>query len=179
MIPSVTQILQPWSGLQNIPSEVLAKAAARGVDVHFICLNYAQGLWVPPDLAAPHQGYFDSFRRWFDVTVIECFGVETELTSPIYNFMGHPDLPCRLKGDSAGTVVDIKTPLILSKTWPIQTAAYRYLLRANDHDIRRHGTLRLSKEGKRAKFNGFSKEYDVHWLVFLSCLNAYNYFRRT
>jgi hypothetical protein len=145
----VTQVLQPWCDFSAIRPEVLANAARRGTDVHAACLCKVQGLWMP---AVPEDcaGYVESFRSWMGV-VEEVVAVEVTLADGAdLRVIGHPDLICRIRGDRALSLVDIKTPASTSRSWALQLAAYRHLAcTRGGYEVGRSFALRLSKDGGR------------------------------
>lgn len=167
--PSVTQVLSPWCDFSRVNPTVLAAAADRGNKVHLACSNYASGFMVPP-LADGEQGYYDSFRRWFDSTIEETITVEHEYRCEVYKFMGHPDLVCRLKGDSRVCVVDYKTPLTTKPSWKLQLAAYAHLTKAE-----RCFTLRLSPYGKHGIIDENSN-WDHDFSIFCNALTVWRFF---
>jgi len=79
--------------------DVLAAACERGTAVHKACECYATGLWSPA-LPADWRGYFDSFKKWFDLYVLEVIFTEKPLKSDVLGLTGHPDLCALIKGDN-------------------------------------------------------------------------------
>lgn len=176
--PSVTQVLSVYQDFSQIPEHVLNHAAERGTKVHAACAAHAQGLWVPP-LEDEVRGYFESGRNWFDSVVEEVVLVEGELVDKGLGFCGHPDLICRIKGDTAFTVVDYKTPAVKNLIWRAQLAAYKHLVEATRPGqwiVQRVLSLRLSKEGKPPKVDEYLNS-PKDFAAFLSALNAYRNFK--
>jgi len=171
ILPSVTQVLSPWSDFSGIRPEVLAHAAERGTAVHAACAAYAQGLWVP-SLDEECHGPFESFKLWFNRTVDVVLCCEKQFIDEGLGFTGTPDLVVMLKGETASLVVDLKTPVSVAKSWAPQIAAYRHLTKAD-----RAGTLRLSKTGLVPIFNEYQPKGE-DWQAFLNCLGAYRYFHK-
>lgn len=175
MLPSVTQILGPFTDFSRIPPDVLAHAAERGTIVHEACAAISSGLWVP---ALPEEcnGYVESFRRWFRL-VAKVHLVEEELIHPTYNYIGHLDLCVTMQGDTVPRIVDLKTPLSESPTWSAQIAAYSELVRvAGGIVTRRNGSLRLDPKGGLPKFTEY-RESSRDLSAFLNALGAWNYFK--
>jgi hypothetical protein len=172
--PSVTAILAPWTDYSTIPPNVLQAASERGTAVHKICALKIQGLWhsVPPELA----GYVKSFDDWARV-VSDVILVEPEMEDAALGYCGHPDLLVRIKGDSGLSLVDLKTPAACMPTWRPQLAAYRGLARINGYEISRVFSLRLAKDGGRAKVDEYTGTVGQDMAGFLSALNAYRYFK--
>lgn len=131
--PSVTQVLKPWSDFSRVDLDLLNMAAARGTEVHSICAAIVQGLWYEeprPEVA----GYVRSFRDWFESSISEVCWAESKLVDEVYRFTGTPDIVVILKGDSAPSLWDIKTPEPFPTcgvtrspriaTWPARPAAW-------------------------------------------------------
>lgn len=175
-MPSVTEVLSPFTDFSRIRPDVLAHAAERGTIVHQACAAIASGLWslgVPPDCA----GYIKSFEIWFNEVVDKVHMVETELVHPIYSYIGHLDLCVTLKGESRPRVIDLKTPVTIGPTWEAQIAAYEELVTATKNlHPRWSGSLRLDKQGKPPKFTQ-NEANSTALLAFLNALAAYQYFK--
>ncbi len=174
-LPSVTQVLQRWGDFENINPAVLEKAKDRGSEVHALCGCFARQVWIR-EVPEECQGYFESFKNWFNTHVDKVHLVEKQLTDPIRGYTGTPDLLLTLRGDMWKSIWDIKSPRVASKTWRIQTAPYRSLGTIAGHDIRRHGCLRLDPDGGNAILEEYSSTYIYDLNVFLSALNCWNYF---
>lgn len=167
MTPSVTQILAPFSDFSRVRPAVLEAAAERGTAVHRLCAGVAQRLFIqiPPELA----GYVASFKAWWPV-VGELIACETEYRDDRLGYFGHPDLVVRIKGDEGLTVVDLKTPAVVGKTWACQLAAYAHLVGAS-----RILSLRLKADGSRPVVNEFTDK-GRHFAAFCAALSAWRYF---
>ena len=176
--PSVTEVIGRYSDFSRVPPEVLQAAAARGTRIHQLCAAYAQGLWVPDYCDSSEAGYMLSFTLWYSLAVDKIIASEPALTCSKYHFKGHPDLICRLKGDSVLTLIDLKSPVQKQKTWRLQIASYRHLALEKWPTIKRVGSLRLSPEGKPARFDEYSGTLEADFNVFLSALNLYNFLRK-
>lgn len=174
MLPSVTQILSPWQDFSQVCPDVLEAACVRGSQVHQICAAIAQGYWVP-DIPAGCEGFIDSFRLWYDTAVSSVVMVEKRLTDKTHGFTGTPDLICFIKGDGNASVIDLKSPAVHSHSWRLQLAAYRHLA-SREMTIKRCFSLRLSKEGKRAKVVEYSETAHHDFSIFLSALNVWRFF---
>jgi hypothetical protein len=172
----VTEVLSPYQDFSMIREDVLMRAAERGTEVHQACSAYALGAWVRP-LKADAQGYFDSFKRWFDHYVEHVYFTEKELIDRDLGFYGHPDFYLLLS-DKSRMVVDIKTPASEAVTWKAQISAYQHLVEknvganGNIHSM----SLRLMKDGGVARGNVYQYSAD-DFAAFLSALNAYRYFK--
>lgn len=173
---SVTEALSPFNDFSMVPPALLEEAKLRGTLAHSLFASHALGLWIP---SVPENciGYFDSFRRWFDATVDKVVAVEKRITHPSYHFTGQLDLLSIIKGDTDLMLLDNKTPLALQKSWRVQCAAYKKLADLEYQNITRTGSLRLSREGKRAKLEEYSGTVERDFGIFLNCLTAYQFLK--
>ena len=175
-LPSVTQVLAPWTDYSRIPEHVLANASERGSRVHAVCAARIQGLWHPP-VGEDIAGYVQSFDDWARLAVDGVLLVEPELVDDRIGYCGHIDLVCTIRGDDEGaTVVDLKTPQALGFTWRAQLAAYRNLATVNGFNVTRVVSLRLAKDGGRARLDEYTGTAGPDFAGFLSALNAWRYF---
>jgi len=175
IMPSVTQVLSPYSDFSHIPAAVLEAASARGTAVHDVCATIARGLPVmnqPPETI----GYVDSYRRWFDLMVDEVLMVETRLVDIDFGYNGEPDLVIRAKNQEI-ILVDNKTPVQLIKSWRLQCAAYCALVSKNGIVPARSGSLRLHPDGGIARMDYYDNNQG-DFNLFLQALNLYRYFNR-
>lgn len=175
IMPSVTEVLGPWSDFSRIPASVLEAAAARGTAVHDVCATIARGLPVmnqPPETI----GYVDSYRRWFDLMVDEVLFVETRLVDMDFGYNGEPDLVIRAKNQEI-ILIDNKTPVQLVKSWQLQCAGYYGLVTKNGITPERTGSLRLHPEGKIARMDYYDLSLS-DFNIFIQALNLYRFFNR-
>lgn len=180
-LPTVTEILEPWSGLDHIPPDRLEYAGYRGSLTHSHCAAIAKDMWVP-DPTPELKGYVQSFRAWFDLYVDEVLLVEEELVDEDLGYCGHPDLIVRSAKLGGVILPDLKTPLAVKKTWEAQLAAYEKLANKNAHrwggyQVDRAGSLRLSPEGKSAKFDEFTRNGPHAFAAFYGALLAHKFFK--
>ena len=151
----VTETLDAYTDFDGVPPAVLAHAAERGERVHRYCELYSRSLLIeePDEECKP---YVDSFIRWFDYSVACVIHSELRINSKKYKLSGKFDLLAVLKGDTEPTLVDYKSPQHKAKTWPLQTAAYRILLREElGINAHRRMCLILDKDGARARVNEY------------------------
>ena len=175
-LPSVTQVLTPWADFSHVNPDVLAHAAARGTEVHRACAAMAQGLWVAP-VTEEAIGYIASFQAWSRAVVQDVLLVEAELADKALGFRGHPDLICRIWGDSGLTLVDLKTPASRSPLWRVQLAAYKRLAIVNYFNVRRVMSLRLKRDGSRPIVDEYT-DSAADLAGFVHALNAHRYFSK-
>jgi len=177
MFPSVTTILSPFSGIEELKKrfpQLIATAAYRGSLVHNYCESISLG-FSPLFMEEEAQPYVESFKRWFD-NVQDVKFVETRLMDSRIGYHGQFDIICRIKGDLSYSLWDYKTPQAGHKTWKPQTAAYRHLAELHDIEIGRHGIIRLRKSGNSPIIDEHTNTYNRDWQIFISCLNVYNNF---
>jgi hypothetical protein len=182
-MPSVTQVLKPFSGYENVPEAYLDPATERGRRIHAACASIA--LRVPILRRDPEDaGYIQSFRTWFDRYVVKVVGVELELKDPNLNFIGHLDflfelipgmIPELRAGDLA--IIDLKTPIVRQKAWAAQAVSYLHLAKINKYPARAAGSLQLDPEGGPARLNWYVEKSARDFAAFLNALSAHNYFK--
>lgn len=172
---SVTTVLSAYSGLGDIDKEVLKKAADRGTRAHKLCEMYAKGLLVV-DPEPDCMGYIEAFKAWYDAMCIKPLYLEHRLDSAKHRLSGGVDMIAILRGDTEPTIIDIKTPVNASKTWRLQTAAYKMLAEEElGLKIGRRIALQLPRDGLKAKvieYTEHAKDQDLY----LKALEVYRYF---
>ena len=172
--PSVTQVMKPYINTDFFKPE----HAERGTIVHAACLCDIQDLWHPP-LKPEYQGYFDSWKRWADNMIVKVILVETRLYDHDWGLKGKPDLAAVLKGDTMASLTDLKTSQAEQRSWKLQIAAYRHLLR-KDKGISTHRGMcvRLKSDGSGCLVDEYARDYRQDLNVFTGILNAHKYFYR-
>lgn len=174
MFPSVTQVLAPFSGIEELKlrfPHVLETAAARGTAVHGYCEDIAMG-FPPVNVQTELSGYVESFQHWF-AGVEEVLYLEYRLLDTHMGFHGQFDILCRMRGDKGLSLWDYKTPETFQSTWAAQIAAYRHLARINGIETVRGGTIRLRKTGRPPIINEYTSTERRDWSLFVSAFNVY------
>lgn len=163
----VTEILAPFSGIQNIDPEIVANAAYRGTKVHRACESIMSGLgeYYEDDIAP----YIESFKTWWGEGR-DIIALEKRFYCDDLQITGQVDMI--LKEDDTLSIVDIKTSYRPNKTWPLQGSAYAYLAQKHGYNINYIKFLHLNKNGKNPKIY----EYEMDFNFFLECLRVYKYF---
>jgi len=174
LMPSVTEIIKPWVSFGGIPKAVLDAAAERGTAAHDGCFLVARGK-DPGILDDDVHGYVKSFRRWFDDMVQDVILVEQRLAHPGYYYHGEPDLIVKLK-DGYCALIDIKTPVMSSKSWHLQVAGYRELARANAMETSIAGWIQPDRDGKTPRVT-WAKDNNADLVCFLQMLNIHRYMK--
>jgi hypothetical protein len=175
MLPSVTEIIEPWVDFSKVPPATLKAAGERGTAVHEACALYAQGipvLSIPPEIS----GYVESYKRWFDQLIDEVILVEERLFDYAIGYNGQLDLVARTKGCEVW-LVDLKSPVTLSKSWRVQLSAYKNLYERMGEKIDRSGTLRLRSDGKIPKMDWYEGGAAKDFNIFLSALNCHRFYK--
>lgn len=173
----VTEPLSRYTSLDVVDPEILRRACERGTAVHDYIESYLKGYAFesPSDLVRP---YFDSFKQWYDSAINCVYAIEKRYYCDTLMITGQVDLIAKLKGDSAFTIIDFKTPVSKGLTWQLQTAAYMQLATKSESiEIKRRGCLHLSKHGSSAVFHEYSNHKDDLQL-YISALNLYRFFGR-
>lgn len=181
-LPHVSAILAPFSDFSMVKEDVLLAAGERGTRVHAGFFSHLLGVW-SPRLPEFEQPYLDSSKRWADKYVIRLLAdPEKYLEDPAFGFCGTLDLLLELSipvGAACGSVVDLKTPKIQSKTWDVQVGgAYLRLAQVNGYPIEMAGTLQPDPEGGIAKVI-WCPNPKQSLAVFLSALNCHRYFSKS
>lgn len=171
---SVTTVLSAFTDFDMIRPDVLQAAQLRGSGVHAAAAAFSSGLYVKP-LPMEWQGYFDSFRKWFDLCVDQVIFTEERFFDQLYCYNGKPDLGVLLM-DGRRVVVDYKTAVTEAPTWKSQVSAYCELAE-NKYPPHFDGmSLRLKKNGKMPKANIYNSTGN-DYAAFLAALTAYRYFK--
>jgi len=171
----VTKPLSLFNNFSNIDPAVLSRACDRGTKVHGYCALYAETNYFPePDEAI--RGYLTSFQQWFDGMVDEVVLVEWRGYSEALRLTGAVDLIAKLRGDDCLTIIDYKTSQAISKSWALQTAAYKFLVEENTElKIGRRIALQISKDGKPPKVTEYTNDKQ-DWALYKAALALHRYF---
>jgi hypothetical protein len=163
----VTDVLSPFSGIRQVPQDILNNACKRGSAVHDIIEGIQDGIGAV-NVNPLYIGYVNSYEFWaegkeFIEKPPRFFCEELQITG---------ECDCIYKGPEGLILVDFKTPVRESKTWPLQGSAYCYLARRSGYDIKRLEFVKLEKDGKGPKVFVYEEKFDL----FLKCLEVYRYF---
>lgn len=183
----VTAVLSPFSGLNLIDPEVLSNAANRGTCVHnlcdlLICLGFLEEEEIDSHIKkyARNDEHFEkekklivkmltSFDKWrigkrFENKPERFFDDDLMIT-------GECDM---IYKNSHGyrVLVDLKTPVSVSKTWPLQGSAYSYMSKKSGLKIDFIVFVQLSRSNAEAK----EHFYEENFPLFKSALDMYRYF---
>jgi hypothetical protein len=173
VLPSVTQVLQPYTGLEFVPASILEPAREFGTHVHTACDLYDVDAidWSTLDDAL--RPWIESWARWVDDQCVEILASELRLDSKRYGYAGTLDAALVFKGRTF--IIDRKTSAAVPRTVGPQTAAYQELYEENfgrDRKLRRACVL-LRGDGQPARLRMLTDPGD--WSVFLSALNLWRW----
>lgn len=175
--PRVTEILKPFTGIDYIPKDVLAKAAERGTSVHALCAGIAKGAWIPDGMIGENLlGYVNSFKKWKDAQVDKFIAIETRYNDDDLCFTGQIDFLI-LGKDGNLYLVDLKTGEVHQKTYPIQMAAYEYLLEKHKIKVKGAMLVYLDKEGEFPDIQ-YLEDLQEERAVFIGGLTCWHYFHK-
>lgn len=177
---SVTQALSIIA--QDLGPEGRVEAAGiRGTRTHNACFAYALGLF--PRLDYEIEGYFQSFRDWWEKMVISMeMEPEIELKDEKLGFLGHSDFWHLRLRDGRNTVLDLKTPVQYQKKWSLQVGGgYWWLAKQAAKVNLEPSVLMLDPEGGKAKLIWVEEQEkmkcDQLFSLFMQCLNLFKYFK--
>lgn len=195
--PRVSEIISKQNefDMRQIPVETLLNAQHRGTEIHDYCTKYILNeLWTVK-IDPEYRPYLESFIQWYMENVEETIFMSQRLYDDVKRFTGEPDMVFRLKGSKRIVLADIKTSYAVSKTWAIQLAAYKHLLKIIgievDDCINIH--LKKTKSAVMQVIDGVKvvltpaivkpilieqNEYNKSWQIFESALICFDYFDR-
>lgn len=175
--PRVTEILRPFTSYDQVPQKILSKAAARGTSVHATCAGIARGAWIPESMVNPEYiGYIKSFQQWANDQVKDFLIIEKRYATETLRYSGQLDFV--IKGhDEKLYLVDLKTSARPQKTYPLQMAAYDFLLKNADLQIHGAMIVYLDKDGEYPNIH-FLEDLSEEFHIFKSALDCWHYFNK-
>lgn len=193
LYPRVSDIIgkQTEREMRAIPVEALANAAIRGTAIHAYCTAYLKGLWIP-EVEEEYKPYLDAFIQWADQNVEKTLYTTTRLYDDEKQFTGEFDCIVTLKDSKETALIDIKTSANVSRSWPIQLAAYKHLCNINGYyfdsvlnvHLKKTKAAILTEDRKLVSAAKVKASIIVHeklnpyWNIFDSALSCYDYFER-
>jgi len=175
--PRVTEVLKAFTSYDQVPRDILNRAAAKGTSVHALCAAIAKGEWIPEGMIDEElRGYVRSFKKWADEYVEKFLIIEKRFSDEGLQFSGQLDFVIL---DKAGELylVDLKTSSRPQKTYPVQMAAYDYLLKNNHVTVKGAVLVYLDKEGELPKIH-LIEDMSEEFHVFDSALYCWHYFNK-
>lgn len=128
VVPSVTQVLEPYSGLEFVDAELLAIAAEFGTHVHQACHLYNVGELEPASLDDGIAGYLAGWIKFLTDTGFVVTASEQRVFHAVKQYAGTLDTTGHLPKLKEPILLDIKTGSAFPKTVGPQTAAYAQAL---------------------------------------------------
>lgn len=175
--PRVTEVLKAFTNYDHVPLQILERAAARGTSVHALCAGIAKGAWIPEGMISEElKGYVTSFRKWAEAQVDKFIIIEKRYSDDHLQYSGQLDFVI-LGSDSKLYLVDLKTSARPQKTYPVQMAAYDYLLSIHNVHVEGAMLVYLSKEGEFPEID-LLEDMTQERQVFLDALNCWHYFNK-
>lgn len=185
---------QNYEEMRSIPIDTLANAAIRGTKVHDYCTTYVKGLWLP-DMELEYTPYVQAFIKWYEENVHQTLYTNTRLYDDEKKFTGEFDMIVVLKESKEIAMLDLKTSANVSRSWPIQLAAYKHLCELNGYQPEAYINVHLKKtksgyfetvEGVKTMITPpIVKAQEIrhndlkpYWEIFSSALRCYDYFNR-
>lgn len=175
----VTTCLSKYGNFESIPVPVLEYAADRGTRVHKYCELYAQSMLFE-EIDADCKPYVEGFIKWFDYHVQKVISTEDRFYCDKLKIQGSPDLICMLNTAHKETysLIDIKTSAKYSKSWELQTAAYRHLCLENQIPVSERVIVHLKNDGeyKMISLDDDKDAYLDHLNLYCGALEIHRFF---
>lgn len=171
-LPGVTSVLEPYTGLEFVNAEVLARAAEFGSHVHQAChlMNMEELDWASLDPAL--VPYVTAWKEFLEDTGAVVIKSEHRVYSARHKFAGTLDVMVEWR--RRNRLIDLKSTASVPRTVGPQTAAYAeaHTEMTGQHVDDRY-CLHLKPDG-RYKAHKLDDVRD--WSIFQSSLNLYNWF---
>lgn len=171
-VPSVTQVLEPYTGLEFVDRRVLEAASEFGRHVHAACHLDNLGALDEAALDPALAPYVGAWRAFLADTGAVVAASERRVASRCHRYAG--TLDTLVEWDARRALVDLKSTASVPRTVGPQTAAYAeaYTEETGERVARRYcvhlrgdGTYRVHRLAEPAD-----------WTVFLSCLNVHRWY---
>lgn len=120
--PSVTQVLDRYAGLEDVPPDILRRAAEFGTHVHAACHLYNEERLDWDALDPGLVGHVKGWQRFLDETGAVVLSSECRVVSRRHGFAG--TLDARVAWGKTIRLIDIKSTSSLPRTVGPQTAGY-------------------------------------------------------
>ena len=145
LVPSVTQIIKPITGLDSVPQQFVDVARMRGTFTHQ-CIEYLlDGSLDEDSVHDSLRPMLDAFKMWIAHARPERCDTERLVWHGPMRYAGRADLICMIGGD--GWLIDIKTTKDVHAHHGPQTAAYCKALECMGLAVSRRGCLYLGLDG--------------------------------
>ncbi len=171
----VSTILGQWNSFAHIDPDVLSNKCRIGINVHAKISAESDGIFL--ELQEDEEGYFESWKKWWDKEKIASKAVFNEQRFYCDKLKITGCVDCLLQEEDDLLIIDYKTSASANKKmWAMQAAFYHYLAKNEGHKMfNQVWFLRLKKDGKKATLYKFEMT-DELWDTCLAALNTYSYF---
>ncbi len=162
------------------------ESTAFGRNVHKIVENHLIGSPLPEELTEREKACGNYLVQWCKESVVKPIelngqkAIELDLKSEKMKLTGHPDMVCSFGTNPLPWVVDWKTSKKCSKGYPLQLAAYAYMVKEQYgleiHDgviVRVPSDPNAMPQLELHQFTGLQK---VYWPMFKKCLEVYSFY---
>lgn len=175
--PRVTEVLRPFTTYDQVPKNILERAAAKGTSVHALCAGIAKDEWIPDGMIDEELiGYVNSFKKWRAAQVSKFLVIEKRYQSATHEYSGQVDFV--VEGtDGKIYLVDIKTSSAPQKTYPVQMAAYDYLLKTHGMTLHAAMLVYLDKDGEFPDIH-LLEDLQTELDVFMKALSCWKFFNK-
>lgn len=175
--PRVTEVLRWFTSYDQVPKEILERAAARGTTVHALCAGIAKGEWIPDGMIGEDNlGYVNSFKKWCSAQVKKFVIIEKRYMDDTLQYSGQVDMVVMCH-DNELYLVDIKTSARPQRTYPIQLAAYKNLLHLHNVPVIYSMLVYLKKDGEFPSVD-LHQRLEEEMEIFQSSLKCWHYFNK-
>lgn len=171
-VPGVTQVLEPYTGLEFVNREVLRAAADFGRNVHMACHLFNRDELDFDALDPALRPYVDAWALFLEQTGAVVIASEFPVYSERHRYAGTPDV--LLDWNAREVLTDLKSTASVPRTVGPQTAAYvEAYNEMTGKRIRDRYCLHLKPDGK---YSSHKLTNARDWTVFQSCLNVHRWF---
>lgn len=167
---SVTEVLEPLTGIRMIPKEVLEAACVRGTAVHHACSGWINGIGMG-NIYPDYSGYLKSAMNWLE----DKEGLELVPRFFCHDLKLSGECDCVMPNKTGLTIVDFKTSQKEHCYWKLQGSAYAHLARKAGMNITAIKFVRFEQNGSEAVEYDYEEDFDT----FLKCLEVYRFFEKT
>lgn len=176
-VPRVTEILKYYNSYGAVAKDVLLRAAERGTRVHSICAGISKDNWIPDSMIEEEcLGFVNSFKKWVQNDVKEFIVTEQRYYDGYLGFTGQVDYVV-LGYDNERYLIDIKTTSRPHKLYPLQMAAYEYLLRRNAMRVKGTKLVYLNRNGEYPCVH-YLEDMSEELSVFMGALDVWKYLNK-
>lgn len=173
VVPSVTQILDPYTGLEFVDRETLQRAAEFGSHVHEACHLFNMDELDRDALDADLAPYVDAWERFLDESGAVVLLSEHRVASRKYGYAG--TLDSVVHWGKTKRLVDIKTGAAVPRTVGPQTFAYTQALSEEGESVSQRHCIHLKGDGT---YSNHKLNDPRDWSIFQSALNLHNWYHK-